>query len=159
MLFGSGETIASTVYGTVVAMATLAVAFATQKSPLKLAAIVGSTALVLWIAHVYAHSLSQRIALERPLRRADLRPIARRELGILLAAVLPCAALTVGALESVSDVTAVWLAMGVGLATLEAEAIRYARLEHLGPRRTAVALVLNLALGCLVVLLKIGVSH
>ena len=159
VLFGAGDGIASTIYGTIVAMATLSVAYSTQKDLLGLAAIVASTALVLWVAHLYSHAISERIAHGRRLTFPEIRSIARRELGILLAAVLPVAVLLVGTLELVKDSTAVWIAMGVGLATLAAEALRYARLERLGPGPTIVALVLNLALGSLVVLLKIGIEH
>jgi hypothetical protein len=134
-------------------------AYASEKDLLRLAAIVASTALVLWVAHLYSQAISERISRGRRLTFPEIRSIARRELGILLAAVLPVAVLLVGTLGLVEDSTAVWIAMGVGLATLAAEALRYARLERLGPGPTAVALVLNLALGSLVVLLKIGIEH
>jgi hypothetical protein len=159
LLFGAGDAIASTVYGTVVAMATITAAYAATKDPWRVAATASTTAAVLWIAHLYAHGLSERINRGRRLTRSDLAPIARRELGILLAAVLPVAALVLGATGTVREPVAVWLALGAGLATLTAEGVRYARLERLGRRAAFVAVVANLTLGLLVVLMKIALAH
>ena len=110
MFLGTRGGIASTVYGTVVVMATLTAAYASEKDPWRLAAIVSITALVLWIAHLYAHGLSESIAHDHRLTKRDLTSIAHRELGILMAAVLPCAALALGALGLLRERSAVWLA-------------------------------------------------
>jgi hypothetical protein len=159
LIFGVGSGIASIVYGTVVAMATLTAAYATEKDPWKLAVLVASTAFVLWIAHLYAHGLSESIEHDRRLERGDITRIARRELGILLAAALPVAALVLGAVGLLGRSASVWLALGIGLATLAVEGIRYARLEHLGRGATLAAIGTNLALGLLVVALKVGLQH
>jgi hypothetical protein len=159
LVFGAGGGIASTVYGTVVVMATVTAAYATERNPWKLAVLVLSTALVLWIAHLYAHGLSESIAHNRRLSRDDLTAIARRELGILLAAAAPVAALVLGAVGLLGSSASVWLALGLGLATLAVEGVRYARLEHLGRAATLGAIGANLALGLLVVALKVGLQH
>src|SRR5215471_19542393 len=86
VFFGVGAGIASTVYGTVLVMATLTAAYATEKHPWKLAVIVATTSVVLWISHLYAHGLSASIEQSRHLPRDELSAIVRRELGILLAA-------------------------------------------------------------------------
>jgi hypothetical protein len=159
VFFGVGGGIASTVYGTVVVMATLTAAYATEKHPWKLAVIVVTTALVLWIAHLYAHGLSASIEQNRRLSGDELLAIVRRELGILLAAAAPAFALALGALGVFRETTAVWLALAVGLVTLAAEGVRFARLERLGPLGTIVAMAVNLALGLLVVAMKVAVAH
>lgn len=159
VLFGVGSGIASTVYGTVVIMAALTAAYATEKHPWKLAIIVVSTAAVLWIAHLYAHGLSESIVEKRHLRRDEVAVIVRREIGILLAALIPTMMLLVGALGILAETTAVWLALGVGLVTLAAEGVRFARLERLGIPGTLVAMAVNVALGLLVVALKVAVAH
>lgn len=159
VLFGVGSGIASTVYGTVVVMATLTAGYATEKHPWKLAVIVASAALVLWIAHLYAHGLSESIVHNRRLTGEEVLGIVRRELGILLAAVGPVVALVLGALGVFGETTAVWLALGVGLVTLAAEGIRFARLERLGPLGIVVAMAANVGLGLLVVALKVSVAH
>src|SRR5204863_2027634 len=87
VLFGSGGRIASTVYGTVVVMATLTAAYASEKDPWKLATTVAGAVFVLWIAHVYAHTLSEALSEGRQ-KLYDMGSIARRELGIMLAAAL-----------------------------------------------------------------------
>lgn len=158
VIFGVGSGLASTVYGTVVAMATLTAAYATERDPWRLAVIVMSAALVLWIAHVYSHSLSRMITHSRP-SFAHVRSIAVNELGILLAAVPPCAVLVLGAIGILRETTAAWLALGVGLFVLAAEGVRYARLEGMGLSGTLIAMCLNLSLGLLVVILKVLVAH
>ena len=157
-LFGVGQGIASTVYGTVVVMATLTAAYPSQRDPWKLAAIVAVTVLVLWIAHVYAHALSRSITHSRP-TLSDLGSIAHSELGILLAAALPLGALLIGSAGLVRESAAIWLALATGLGTLTAEGVRYARLERLGPLATIAAVGLNLAMGLFVVALKVVIAH
>src|SRR4051794_1529865 len=97
VFFGVGAGVASTVYGTIVVMATLTAAYASQKHPWKLAGIVASAAVVLWVAHLYAHGLSESIVKKRRLTRDELRALFGRDLGILLAAVVPTTALVLGA--------------------------------------------------------------
>ena len=93
------------------------------------------------------------------LTRDELGALFGRELGILLAAAAPTAALVLGALGVFHETTAIWIALGVGLVTLAAEGIRFARLERLGPMGTVVAMAINLALGLVVVALKVLVAH
>jgi hypothetical protein len=157
--FGVGRGIASTVYGTIVTMATLTAAYATEKDPWRLAAIVASTALVLWVAHLYAHALSETIAQGARPGRRTLYAIARIEIGILFAAVAPVIALALGAGGVLREPAAIWLALSIGLVTLAVEGFRFARLEHFSLWRTLVATGVNLALGLLVVLLKVTVEH
>jgi hypothetical protein len=159
VLFGVGSGIASTVYGTIVVMAALTAAYATERHPWKLAVVVFSTAFVLWLAHLYSHGLSESIVENRRLTGAELRAIVRRELGILTAAVAPTTALVLGAVGTFRESTAVWLALGAGLLTLGVEGVRFARLERLGRSATAVVVGANLALGCLVVAMKAALSH
>jgi hypothetical protein len=159
VFLGSRGGIASTVYGTVLVMATLTAAYASESDPWKLAGVVVTTAVVLWIAHLYAHGLAESINLDRRLTLREAKTLARRELGILLAAGLPCAALVVGALGILEERTAIWLALGIGLGTLAAEGVRYARIERLGPLGLTVAVVGNVLLGTFVVLLKVIVAH
>ena len=158
-VFGVGGGIASTVYGTIVVMATLTVAYTTEKELWRLAAVVAGTALVLWIAHLYAHGLSESIEKRRRLSRAEGLAIARRELGVLLAAVGPTIALALGAVGLLDLSNAVWLALAVGLVTLAVEGVRYARLEGFGSAGTVAAVTVNLALGSMVVALKVAIAH
>jgi len=159
VLLGARRGIASTVYGTVLVMATLTAAYASEHDPWRLAVVVATTAFVLWIAHLYSHALSESIAHDHRLTRGDVSGIAQRELGILFAAFAPCGALVLGAIGVFRESTAVWVAFGIGLATLAAAGLRYAHVERLGRLGMIGAVVVNVALGSFVVLLKVLVTH
>jgi hypothetical protein len=160
LLFGSGGGIAETVYGTIVVMATVAAGSRGEDTDAwRLAVLVGVTVLVLWVAHVYSRTLGQSIEEGRRLDRARLGAVARRELAIPAAALAPIAALVLAALGVLHEQTAVWLALGVGVATLAAQGARYATVERLGRTRTLVAILLNVLLGLVIVGLEALVAH
>jgi hypothetical protein len=159
VVFGSRETIAGTVYGTIVVMGAIAAGATTDPRPGKLAGAVAATVIVLWIAHVYSHALAETVRLGRRLDWAELASVARRELAIVLAGVAPVTALVLGELGVLRETTAGWLAMGFGLATLLIQGIRYAGVEHLSRLGTAVTVGINLGLGLLIVGLKAGLGH
>jgi hypothetical protein len=160
LVLGSRERIAGTVYGTIVVLASLtAGASANEHDLWQLDAILGVSVLVLWVAHVYAHGLGESLDSGRRLTAAELGPIARREFSIPLAAVLPMTAIALGALNVFQDRTALWLALGAGVATLTAQGVRYAQLEHLSRKATIVTVGLNLVLGLVIVVLKAVVAH
>lgn len=147
-------------YGTIVAMAALAAGASAYAHDLwRLGAIVSGSVLILWIAHVYAHGLGESLTLGRRLDASELSAIAGRELSIALAAVLPVAAVALGAAGVLRDETAVWLALGVGVATLAVQGVRYARLERLGPAGTVVTVALNVSLGLVIVAMKVILAH
>jgi hypothetical protein len=64
-----------------------------------------------------------------------------------------------GVIGVLNEGTCVWIAIGVALATLAAQGFRYARIEAVGWKGTAAAVGANLALGLLVVALKVTVHH
>jgi len=59
----------------------------------------------------------------------------------------------------VKESTDIWIAFAVGLAALAAQGVRYARVEHLGRMGTVAAVAVNLALGGIVVVLKVLITH
>jgi hypothetical protein len=160
VVVGIDEGIAGTVFGTMTTMATItAYGRAFPDSPWRLEELVLTTAIVLWVAHIYAHGLSESISERRPLRADTFRTIAQRELGILFAAVPPLVVLTLGTVGLFGESTSIWLAIAVGLCVLALEGWRYAQLERLHPAGTLVAVATNVGLGLLVVLLKVTVLH
>jgi hypothetical protein len=159
LAFGDGAEVAAVLYGTVVVMAALTDAYATERHPAKLALVVLSSALVIWVAHLHAHAIGGSLAAKRRLTRADLAHIARQELGILLAAGPPVAALLLGALGFIDETVAVWLALALGILTLAAEGVRYARLERLGPLAALLPVAINVGLGLAIVALKVAFDH
>lgn len=159
-LFGGGDrAIAATVYGTVLAMAALAAGAVEHLSPRQLITVVATTSGVIWLAHVYAHSLGESIEQGHRLDWPEFSAIGRRELPILLAAAAPISVLLLGALGIVGETPDIWLAFGLGFVALALQGARYARVERLGRAGTAAVIAVNLALGGIVVLLKVLVSH
>jgi hypothetical protein len=160
LVVGVEGRIASTVFGTITAMATVAAyGGAFPDSPWTVEELVLSTAVVLWIAHVYAHGLSESLAEGRPLRVRGVQRLAGRELGIMLAVVPPSIALLLGAAGVLDETASIWLALAVGLVALALEGLRYARVERLRLTGTLLVMAANTALGLLVVLLKAEVLH
>lgn len=156
----SPQRIAGAVYGTIVAMGALAAgAHGGTVRAAELAGIVAGTVIVLWMSHVYAHSLAETIARDRRLDRAELASVAKRELAMPLAGVAPVAALVLGAVGILEDSTAGWVAMGCGLAALAVAGVAYAKAERLGLVASAATVAVNLALGLLIVGLKAGLGH
>jgi hypothetical protein len=159
-LVGVEGRIASTVFGTITAMATVAAyGRAFPDSPWTVEELVLSTAAVLWLAHVYTHGLSESLSEGHSLRVTEVRRLAGRELGILLAVIPTTLALLLGAVGVIDETASIWLALAVGLAILSLEGLRYSRIERLGFAGTLLAVGVNAGLGLLVVLLKAEVLH
>jgi hypothetical protein len=160
LVFGSAGGIAGTVYGTIIVMATVtAGSNGEQTDVLRLSVVVLVTVLVLWTAHVYAHALAESLELRRRLDRAELGSVAQRELAIPAAAVAPVAALVLAALGVLGEQTAVWLALGIGVATLGVQGARYASVEQLDRAGTFSVIALNVVLGLVIVALKALLAH
>jgi hypothetical protein len=83
----------------------------------------------------------------------------RRELPIPLAAVPPVAALLLGAAGVLRETTAIRLALGIGLATLVVQGLRYAGVEGFSRAGTVVAVAVNLSLGLVIVALEAALAH
>jgi hypothetical protein len=160
LMVGQGEAIAGTVYGTIIVLATItAGASAFQNDLWRLCVVIVASVLVVWIAHVYSHGLGQSLHMQRRLTWSEFMAIARREYAIPLAAALPLISLVLGATGILAGSTAVWLAVGIGVATLTLEGLSYARLERLNLTATIATVAVNLALGLTIVLLKALVAH
>lgn len=118
-----GERLAGFIYGTIIVLSVIAAgAKAYPDSAGHVAALVLATTTVLWLAHVYAHGLGQSVARDERLSAAELGHIARLEVSIVGAAVLPVAALLLDPLGLASATVAGWLAFGLGVAALVARA-------------------------------------
>lgn len=155
-----GERLSGLIYGTIIALAVLvAGAKAYPDAAGRTAVLVAVTSVVFWLAHVYAHSLAHSVAKDEHLSLAELRFIARREASIVEAAIPPCAALLLGAFGLVSTKVAVWIAFVLGLAVLAAQGVVFARAERLGRLGTLTVVAANLALGVVLVALKLLVAH
>jgi hypothetical protein len=155
-----GERLAGFIYGTIVALSVIvAGGRAYPSGPGHVAALVAVTCTVFWIAHVYAHGLGQSVAFGERLSLSELRRIGRHEGSIVEAAVPPVAALLLGGAGIISARAAVWLAFALGLVALGAQGVVFARVERVGALATALVVTANIALGLLLVALKLVLGH
>jgi hypothetical protein len=160
LLAGAPEHLGGTLYGTIVVLAIIAAGSTSHTAhPWQLVDLVASSTVVLWIAHVYAHGVADSVREGHRLRAPELRGVARHEAAIVIAAVAPVCALILGAIDVLPEDSAISLAIGLCLTTLAMEALRYARLERLGLTATVFTVGMNLLIGVLIVVLKIGLGH
>ena len=132
LLFGDKESISGTVYGTIIILAVIAAEARGYEGHMwQLGGVAFMTALVLWLAHVYAHGLGESVREGRRLTVAELRAIARREEAIVLSSVPPVCAIIAGSSGLVDEHFAYRLATALGIAALTFQGIRYAKLEQL----------------------------
>jgi hypothetical protein len=159
-ILGDRQRIAGTVYGTIVVMSVLAAAAKSYEHQLwRLVVLAGVSVVALWLAHVYSHALGESLKIGRHVTVAELSSIARREYALVAAAILPLAAVGLGAVGVLAEGTAVRLALWLGVAALTAQGVRYARLERLSPSAAVVTVSLNVAIGFGLVALEILIAH
>ncbi len=156
----AGEHSARAVYGTILVLAVIAGVSGDDDATAGY--ILGGvlvTALVFWIAHVYAELLT--LAVGDPTRgwRELWQAAARTEWPLVEAALAPAIPLLLGALGVFSRNTAVNLAFAVGLLDLFAWGIAIGRALGQRPWGIVGTAVVNVALGAVVVALKALVHH
>lgn len=155
-----GERLAGFIYGTIVVLSVIvAGARAYPRDTGRVAVLVAVTCVVFWLAHVYAHALGASVRDGARVSVAEVRSIARREGSIVEAALLPVAALLVGAAGVIPPRAAIWSAFVLGLAVLAAQGLVFARAERLGRVATVAVVAANLALGLALVALKLLLMH
>jgi hypothetical protein len=155
-----GERLGGFVYGTIVVLSVIVTGLKAFPDALwHVALLVAVTTVVFWLAHVYAHGIAFSIGREEHLSLTELRGIARQETSIVGSGVPPEIALVLGATGVLSDQVATWSAFGLGLAVLALVGVQFARIEHLGAAQTIFAVLTNLALGLVLIGLKVLVVH
>jgi hypothetical protein len=155
-----GERLGGFVYGTIVVVGVVvAGAKAYPDGPGHIALLVVVTTVVFWLAHVYAHGLAHSISHGEHLSLAELGHIARQQLPIVESGVPSVVALLLGAIGLFESQTAIWFALGVGLAVLFLEGLVFARVERLGLVGTLTVVAANMALGILLIAMKLVVTH
>ena len=160
LVFGSRETIAGTVYGTIIVMSVLAAGARAYRHELsQLGLVAGGSALVLWIAHVYSHGLGESVERGRRLTITELVAIARREYSILLAAIPPVVVIELGGAGLLKQRTAFFIAIVLGGAALTYQGVRYARLERLSRLGVVITIAVNLMLALAIIAIEVAVAH
>ena len=149
------------IYGTLVVLAVIVTGSkAYPDDAAYIAAVLAVTTAVLWLAHVYAHAIAHSVSHDEHLSLAEIRRIAGREAALLEAGVPSIAALLLlGATGVLSTRSAVWVAVGLGMAVLAVQGVRFARVERLSRLGTLAVVAANLGLGLLLIGLKVLVSH
>jgi hypothetical protein len=160
LFVGNRTTIAGTVYGTIVVLSSITAGEDYYGHNLwHLEELVITAVFVLWLAHVYSHGIGESLDAGRRLTVREFGGIARNEFSIPLAAVLPLAAIALGAIGLISDRNALRLGLALGVGTLAVQGVRYAQLEHLGRLGMVFTVALDVALGLFIVALKAWVIH
>jgi hypothetical protein len=155
-----GERLGGFVYGTIVVLSVIVTGVKAFPDTLwHVALLVAVTTVVFWLAHVYAHGIAFSLGHDEHLSLAELDHIGRREATIVGAGVPPEVALVLGAAGLLSMQVAIWLAFGLGLVVLGAVGVVFARVEHLSPANSVLAILANLALGLVLIGLKVWVVH
>jgi hypothetical protein len=155
-----GERLGGFVYGTIVVLAVIvAGAKAYPQKPGHVAAMVAITTIVFWLAHVYSHGLARSVNADEHLSRRELGSIARHEAALLEAGVPSIVTLALGWVGILEAKTSFWAALGVGMGVLAVAGVAFGRAERLGPWATLGVVAANLALGLLLVAMKVLVAH
>jgi hypothetical protein len=151
--------LAGAIYGQILATAVLAgLSEDAGITSRELFADVAVTALVFWLAHVYAQALAARIGLSRGLTFSDVREVAAEEWPMVWAATPTLLALGLGWAGALSRDAAVTLGIGLGVAGLVAWGFLIARRSGMSRLGTLGAVMLNAAFGLAIVGLKIAVK-
>jgi hypothetical protein len=150
--------LARAIYGYILATSLVA-AFSEDDdlSTTEVAVYVFVTGLVFWLAHVYASLLGERYAAGRRLTRSEIGAEFYAEWPLVQAFIPSIAVLLLGTIGLLSDDTAVWLAIAVGLAALLLWSLEIGRRERLSPRELAGMVLVNALFGAAVVVLKVVV--
>lgn len=133
---------AGAIYGTVVYLTILVLLEEDRTDPEDAVAILLGTAVLYWIAHIYAH-LVPRIAAEGRMRTGRFLETAEDQAGILASVAIPLVPLVLAMVGLLDDRAGLRGAIGAGLLSLAAFAVREARTAGLGwGRSIGIALVL-----------------
>jgi hypothetical protein len=150
--------LARAIYGYILATSLVA-AFSEDDdySTTEVAVSVFVTGLVFWLAHVYASLLGERYVAGRRLTRSEIGAEFYAEWPLVQAFIPSIAVLLLGTIGLLSDDTAVWLAIAVGLAALLLWSLEIGRRERLSPLELAGMVLVNALFGAAVIVLKVVV--
>ena len=155
-----GERLGGFIYGTIVALSVIVGgARAYPHDPGHVAVLVVITTGVFWLAHVYAHGLAHSVSRDERLSFAELGQIARHEGAIVKAGGPPAIPLLLAMFGAMSPGTAYWVALAIGLAVLGIDGLLFARALRMRPLAAIAVTAGNLALGVVLVVLKLLVTH
>jgi hypothetical protein len=144
-------------YGTVVVLGVITAlthGYGNNDVGVVLGAVVVTT-LVFWVVHLYADTLAARVSDPRRRWRDLAVEHGRHDLPIIEAAIPPAIPLLLGLAGALSPETAIWAAIVLGLIDLFGWGVLLGRALGYGRSRTVVIGLLNVALGAVMVALKV----
>jgi hypothetical protein len=144
-------------YGTVLVLAVITALTKGNDEPAPGLVLAGVlvTAAVFWIVHVYADTLAARVTQPQRRWRDIATEHARHDITIVEAAIPPAVPLLLGAVGVLGRDAASWAAIVLGLLDLLAWGVLLGQALGYGRWRTVVIGLLNVALGALMVGLKV----
>lgn len=143
------------IYGLVLATSVIAVSQEYESGRAGAVAVtVLVTALVFWLAHVYARILARATADDRWPTRAEMRDVMRHDWPLVEVAMPLVLVLTLGAVGLIADRTAVLLAVALALVELALVGAYAAATSGARPPVVVLSSAVAVALGSIVVLLK-----
>ncbi|MGK2955710.1 MAG: hypothetical protein ACSLFI_08595 [Solirubrobacterales bacterium] len=148
---------AGAIYGTILSMAVISTASKDESlGPMAIAGWAAATALVFWIAHVYATFVAAGFA--RPSDAKEILLLAmKREWPLVQGSLIPAAAMLLAPLGLVSTESATYVAVWVGVGVLFIAGVAMGTREDLTWGRRLTIGVINALIGLLIVSLKIFV--
>ncbi len=147
---------AAAVYGSVLA-ASVVVSSGDLRAPSVLAVLLVVSGLVFWIAHVYAATVA---GVHGGWHAGAIVTGMRHEWPVAFASIPPAiAALVCGLLPNVSVNDGAWAALIVAIVELQIWGFAAVRSIDLTGRALTRTLLLNVLMGLVIVLLKVGVGH
>jgi hypothetical protein len=150
--------LAGAVYGTIVATAVVLGLGKTSASPARALWILVGSGVFFWAAHVYSELLAHRLHAHRPMTRAEVARVMRREWPLFQATFPLAVPLALGALGLIDGGAARDLAVFVGVATLAVWGGVIARREGCGGAGVVAAATANAAVGLSLVALKVALG-
>jgi hypothetical protein len=153
------ELVSAATYGTVHVLAALAVIGATSLTVGQGAEIVAGVGIATWVAHLFADLLGGHVLHREPLHRREVGRAAIDGSPIIMATILPAAALVLARLDVVGDRTAKFTAIVVALLQL---LLIGAFVAQVAPARPRVRWVFGgavAAAGLVVVVLTLALGH
>ncbi|MER5389185.1 hypothetical protein [Saccharopolyspora sp. NPDC002686] len=147
------------VYGSLLAASVVVGASTLGAFPrLELALLLLTTGIVFWLAHVHAQLFGARMA-QRSLSRRTVLHVCREEWPIVEAAVPPTVAVLISPLLGLDVQGAAWLALAAALISQMGWATAAARRAGAIWRQVVLTNAVNLAIGLLIVALKLALKH
>ena len=148
--------VSEAIYGLILAVSVIAVSREYDSTNAGLVGVtVFVTGVVFWLAHVYARVLATSMIRERGLNRSEVLELLRHDWPLVEVTIPLVLILALGVFDAIPDKVAILAAMIAALTELAAAGAYAARVRGSGLTGTVVSAAIALALGGVVVLLKV----